>query len=113
MIQTSSGLKYQILKKGSGPRTQAGQAVLIYETTTYLDGTILYSNENTNNPVKVLIGGNQATAAVDEGLRGMRAGEVRKLIAPPYLVKRKEYPDNVSPDSTLVIKVILHEILHQ
>ncbi|MBK7873962.1 MAG: hypothetical protein IPJ74_26585 [Saprospiraceae bacterium] len=63
MIQTSSGLKYQILKKGSGPKTQAGQAVLIYETTTYLDGTILYSNENTNNPVKVLIGGNQATAA--------------------------------------------------
>lgn len=113
MIQTSSGLKYQILKKGSGPKTQAGQAVLIYETTTYLDGTILYSNENTNNPVKVLIGGNQATAAMDEGLRGMRVGEVRKLIAPPYLVKRKEYPDNVSPDSTLVIKVILHEILQK
>ncbi|MBK7873963.1 MAG: FKBP-type peptidyl-prolyl cis-trans isomerase [Saprospiraceae bacterium] len=50
---------------------------------------------------------------MDEGLRGMRVGEVRKLIAPPYLVKRKEYPDNVSPDSTLVIKVILHEILQK
>lgn len=111
IIQTSSGLQYEILKKGKGAPAKAGQAVLIYETTTYLNGTILYSNENTNRPVKVLIGGNQATAAVDEGLRGMRVGEIRKLIAPPYLVKRTQYPDNVSPDSTLVIKIILDKII--
>ena len=107
IIKTSSGLQYEILKKGNGAPAKAGQAVLIYETTTYQDGTILYSNENTTHPVKVLIGGNQATQAVDEGLRGMRVGEVRQLIAPPYLVKRKDYPPNVSPDSSLVIKIIL------
>ena len=108
---TSSGLKYKILKKGSGAPAKEGQEVLIFETTSYLDGTILYSNENSTNPVKVLIGGNQATNAVDEGLRGMQMGEVRKLIAPPELVKRKSYPPNVSPDSTLTIKIILHKIL--
>lgn len=110
-ITTSSGLKYKILQKGNGDYAKAGQEVLLFETTTYLDGTILYSNENTSNPVKVLIGGNQATDAVDEGLRGMQAGETRKLIAPPYLVKRKFYPSNVSPDSSLVMKIILHKIL--
>jgi hypothetical protein len=41
----------------------------------------------------------------------MQVGEVREIIAPPHLVKRKSYPPNVSPDSTLVIKLILHEIL--
>lgn len=108
---TESGLKYKILQKGSGPKAKAGQEVLIRETTTYLDGTVLYSNENSKSPVNVLIGGNQATSAVDEGLRGMQEGEIRQLIATPNLVKRKSYPPNVSPDSTLVIKIILDKIL--
>ncbi|MBL7740175.1 MAG: FKBP-type peptidyl-prolyl cis-trans isomerase [Chitinophagaceae bacterium] len=110
-VLTQTGLKYKILKNGSGAHAQEGQEVLIFETTSYLNGTVLYSNENSTTPVKVLIGGHQATDGVDEGLRGMQAGEVRKLIAPPYLVKRKSYPGNVSPDSTLVIKIILHKIL--
>jgi FKBP-type peptidyl-prolyl cis-trans isomerase len=110
-ITTASGLQYSILKKGDGPTAQAGQEILLFETTSYRNGTVLYSNENSSNPVKVLIGGNQATDAVDEGLRGMQAGEVRQLVAPPYLVKRKSYPSNVSPDSTLVIRLILHKIL--
>lgn len=108
---TSSGLKYKILQKGNGQKAIAGNEVLIRETTTYLDGTVLYSNENSKSPVKVLIGGNQATTAVDEGLRGMRVGEIRQLIAGPDLVRRKSYPPNVSPDSTLMIKILLVEIV--
>lgn len=108
---TTSGLKYRILTAGTGQQVQAGQEVMIRETTSYLNGTVLYSNETTKSPVKVLVGGNQATAAVDEGLRGMQEGEVRQLIAPPNLVKRKSYPPNVSPDSSLAIKIILVKIL--
>ncbi|MBK8089342.1 MAG: FKBP-type peptidyl-prolyl cis-trans isomerase [Chitinophagaceae bacterium] len=110
-ITTGTGLKYKILKNGSGQKAKAGQEVLIRETTSYLNGTVLYSNENSGTPVKVLIGGNQATNAVDEGLRGMQEGEIRQLIAPPNLVRRKSYPSNVSPDSSLTIKIILHKIL--
>ncbi len=108
---TASGLKYKILQAGSGQQAKAGQEVMIRETTAYLDGTVLYSNEKTGSAVKVLIGGNQATLAVDEGLRGMQEGEIRQLIATPGLVKRKSYPPNVSPDSTLTIKIILQKIL--
>ena len=111
MTKTASGLTYIILKKGIGPPAKEGQEVLIYETTSYLNGTILYSNENTGNPVKVLIGGHQATDGVDEGLRGMQIGEIRKLILPPFLSKRTTYPDNISPDSTIVVKIELYKIL--
>jgi FKBP-type peptidyl-prolyl cis-trans isomerase len=111
MTTTKSGLIFSRLKKGSGPKAKPGQEILLYETTRYRDGTILYSNEHTTTPVKVLIGGNQATQAVDEALAGMRAGEVKEIIASPNLVKRKSYPPNVHPDSTLVIKLILHKIL--
>ena len=113
IISTSSGLKYRVLEKGSGIKAQAGDEVFIYETTSYRNGTVLYSNYNSTSPVKVLIGGNQATTAVDEGLRGMRVGEIRELTAPHYLVKRKGYPSNVSPDSTLVIKMKLAKIVRK
>lgn len=110
IVTTKSGLNYKILEKGKGIKAKVGDQVFIYETTSYRNGTVLYSNYNSTSPVKILIGGNQATTAVDEGLRGMRVGEVRELIAPSYLVKRKSYPPNVSPDSTLVIKMKLDRI---
>ncbi len=110
MISTKSGLQYRILERGTGMKAMPGDEAFIYETTSYKNGTILYSNYNSSSPVKVLIGGNQATEAVDQGLRGMQVGEIRELIAPPYLVKRKEYPANVSPDSTLIIKMKLAKI---
>lgn len=110
IVSTKSGLKYRILEKGSGIKAKEGDVVFIYETTSYRNGTVLYSNYDSSSPVKILIGGNQATAAVDEGLRGMKVGEIRELIAPPYLVKRKGYPPNVSPDSTLVIKMRIDRI---
>lgn len=113
IVTTASGLQYRILKKGEGIKAKAGDEVFIYETTSYRNGTVLYSNYNSASPVKVLIGGNQATQAVDEGLREMQAGEVRKLIAPHFLVKRKSYPSNVSPDSTLVIKIKLDKIVRK
>jgi FKBP-type peptidyl-prolyl cis-trans isomerase len=110
-VTTETGLKYKIIQKGTGEKAKVGQEVLLRETTTYLDGTVLYSNEKSKDPVKVLIGGNQATIAVDEGLRGMQEGEIRQLIASPNLVQRKSYPSNVSPDSSLMIKIILIKIL--
>jgi len=111
LIETESGLKYKILKKGKGDEAKIGDEILLYETTTYRNGTILYSNMDSGNPIKILIGGNQATKAVDEGLQGMKVGEVRMIIAPPNLVKRTSYPQNTSPDSTLVITMKLDSIL--
>jgi FKBP-type peptidyl-prolyl cis-trans isomerase len=113
IFETKSGVKYKILEKGSGLKAQAGDEVFIFETTSYRNGTILYSNYNSTNPIKILLGGNQATLAVDEGISGMRVNEVRELIAPHYLVKRKTYPENVSPDSTLVIKIKLSKVVRK
>ncbi len=110
-ITTSSGLQYKIIQAGNGSPAKAGDEVLIFETTSYLNGEVLYSNENSDTPIPVLIGGNQATAAMDEALRGMQVGEIRQIIAPPELVKRKTYPQNMSPDSALTIRIILYEIL--
>lgn len=110
-IKTESGLQYKIIKKGEGKKVKEGDEILLYETTSYRNGTILYSNENSGNPIKIKVGAGQVTFAVDEGLKGMKTDEIKKIIAPPNLVKRTFYPKNVSPDSTLVIKLIVDKIL--
>ena len=110
-VTTPSGLQYIVLKAGNGVKVKAGDQILIFETATYRDGTLLYTNENSSNPIKILVGGHQATDGEDEGFRGMRQGEVRKMIIPPHLSKRKSYPQNLSPDSIIVVKVVLSGIV--
>jgi FKBP-type peptidyl-prolyl cis-trans isomerase len=52
VISTNSGLKYTILTKGTGLKAKSGDEVFIFETTSYLSGTELYSNFNSKTPVK-------------------------------------------------------------
>jgi FKBP-type peptidyl-prolyl cis-trans isomerase len=110
-VKTPSGLTYEIVTPGSGPKAQPGQYAKIYETMKLADGTVLYTNAGSGKPIKFLIGGNQAIDGLDEGVRGMQAGEHRKLIVPPSLSKRKDYPPNVPPDATLYYDVELVEIV--
>lgn len=110
-ISTSSGLRYTILKAGEGDTVKNGQEVLIYETVSYLSGAKIYSTREMGNPFKVLVGGSQVIKGVDEGLLGMQAGELRKLIVPTSLSKRTQYPAAISADSVLVYEIELVEIV--
>lgn len=109
--ETKSGLKYLILQEGKGPKAKKGDEVIVKERMGYTNGKELFSTEGMKNLPKILLGGGQAIAGVDEGLRGMRVGEVRKLIVPPSLSKRTQYPTFLSPDSTLVYNIELVEII--
>ena len=110
-IKTSSGLKYKILKKGNGESAKVGQEVLIHETMSYMNDSLLFDSRTLPSPVKVLVGGSQAVAGVDEALVGMKKGEIKKLIVPPKLSKRTGEHTFPNPDSTLLYKVELIEIL--
>ncbi|MCK7590969.1 FKBP-type peptidyl-prolyl cis-trans isomerase [Subsaxibacter sp. CAU 1640] len=112
-ITTASGLQYKILKEGSGVPTKVGQEVLIHETMSYTNDSLLFDSRTLPNPVKVLVGGSQAIAGVDEGLVGMKKGELKKLIVPPSLSKRSGEHSFPHPNSTLVYEVELVEILEK
>lgn len=112
-VTTDSGLVYSILKPGNGEKVKEGDEVIVHETMGYRDGTILYSTKGMDNLPKILIGGGQAIEGVDEGLRGMQIGEIRKLTIPPSLSKRKQYPTFLSPDSILIYEIELVEIINQ
>ncbi|GAA0720949.1 hypothetical protein GCM10009430_21670 [Aquimarina litoralis] len=112
-ITTDSGLKYKITKAGNGPKVIAGQEVLIHETTRYMNDSLVYTSRNRQNPLKILVGGNQVIKGVEEGLLGMQKGEIKELIVPPALSKRTGNITFPHPDSTLHYDIELIDIIDQ
>lgn len=111
MVTISSGLQYKILKEGTGEEAKVGQDVEIHESTSYRDGTVIFSSKGMK-PIQFTLGGKMVIQGVDEGARGMKKGEIRKLIVPTSLSKRTSYPPILSKDSILVYKVELIDIVH-
>ncbi|NII26927.1 hypothetical protein HB364_17690 [Pseudoflavitalea sp. X16] len=109
--ESPSGLKYRTLREGTGEPAKAGQEVLIHETMSYYNDSLLFDSRKLPRPIKVLIGGNQVIKGIDEGLVGMKKGEVKKLIIPPALSKRQGVQTFPHPDSTLIYEIELMDIL--
>ena len=76
-VENESGLKYRTIKRGAGEIAESGDKVLIFESTSYRDGTGLYSNEHTTNSIKVKLGANVLTIGVEEGLHECVQGNSR------------------------------------
>jgi len=110
-VETETGLKYKILKEGTGEPARVGQEVLIHETMSYINDSLLFDSRTLPSPVKVLVGGSQAIAGVDEALVGMKKGEIKKLIVPPKLSRRTGEHTFPNPDSTLLYEIELIDIL--
>lgn len=107
-VTLESGLRYEIITPGSGRAAMYGDEVIIEETMGYSDGTILYSSRDRGvNQPRFVLGTGTVIEGVDQGVKGMRIGEIRKLIVPPDLSKREVYPNFLSPDSTLVYTIKL------
>lgn len=111
LVLLDSGLKYTILKKGKGSVAEAGNEVLIHEKMSYPNDSLLFSSYKQTGPIKFRVGGNQVIDGVDQGVRGMKKGEIRKLIVPPSLSKRMGNQTFPHPDSTLIYQVELVDIL--
>ncbi len=109
---TESGLQYSILRPGQGTPATSGHQVLIHEMMTYLHSDEALVSTYTNGQAAAFtLGANQVTKGMEEGVTGMQKGEIRELIIPPHLSQRTIYPDFLSPDSTLRIKVELVDIV--
>ena len=109
-ITTTSGLRYRILKEGTGTGVASTEKVLFHETVSYLNGQELYSTLKTGTPIATYFGNGQLIDGLKEGLIGMKAGEIRQLIIPPTLSRRRAYPPTISPDSTLIYIIELKAV---
>jgi FKBP-type peptidyl-prolyl cis-trans isomerase len=111
-ITTKSGLKYVMVKPGTGENPKAGQKAKVIYTGTLPNGTIFDSNVDAA-PFKFTIGNKEVIPGWDEGVKLMRKGEKGVLIVPPSLgygvkgVKQEDGKILVPSNSYMIFQIEL------
>ncbi len=103
---TSSGLRYTIVKQGSGPSPSDGAQVTVHYTGWLLDGTKFDTSKDGGSPAIFRIG--EVIEGWNEALKSMKKGEVRLLVIPPELgYGERGYPGVIPGNAFLVFEVEL------
>ncbi|HYW31278.1 MAG TPA: FKBP-type peptidyl-prolyl cis-trans isomerase [Gemmatimonas sp.] len=111
MTRTASGMYVRELAAGRGKAADSTSTVLVRYWTRVPDGTTLDSTA-ADMPLRVQLGQNQLLLAWEEGIRGMRAGGRRLIVAPPALgYGAAGKPGRVPSMSTLVFDIELLKVI--
>jgi FKBP-type peptidyl-prolyl cis-trans isomerase len=107
MKTTPSGLKYQILKQGTGTVSpKATDTVNVHYHGTLLNGTVFDSSVERGQPINFPL--NAVIPGWTEGLQLMKVGDKFKFEIPPNLAYGPNSPSpKIPPNSTLVFEVEL------
>jgi FKBP-type peptidyl-prolyl cis-trans isomerase len=107
MKTTPSGLKYQVLKQGTGTASpKPTDTVKVHYHGTLLDGTVFDSSVERGEPISFPLNG--VIPGWTEGLQLMKVGDKFKFEIPPNLAYGANSPSpKIPPNSTLVFEVEL------
>jgi FKBP-type peptidyl-prolyl cis-trans isomerase len=107
---TASGLKYTVLKSGSGTvHPQAGDKVTVHYHGTLLNGSVFDSSVDRGEPATFPL--NRVIPGWTEGVQLMKVGDKFKFEIPAPLAYGAASPSpGIPPNSTLVFEVELLEI---
>lgn len=101
-----SGLQYEVLKAGSGPRPNASDKVKCHYHGTLINGTVFDSSVERGQPA--VFGVNQVIKGWVEALQLMPVGSKWKLFVPSELAYGNQSAGNaIEPNSTLIFEVEL------
>jgi FKBP-type peptidyl-prolyl cis-trans isomerase FkpA len=107
---TDSGLQYQVLTQGNGPKPAATDRVKVHYTGTLIDGTKFDSSIDRGTPAEFALNG--VIKGWTEGLQLMPVGSKYKFFIPSDLAYGEQgTPGPIGPNATLVFEVELLEIV--
>ena len=107
---TASGLQYQVVKMGEGPKPVATDVVKVHYEGTLLDGTKFDSSIDRGKPTEFPL--NRVMKGWTEGLQYMPVGSKFTFYIPYQLAYGAQGAGNIiKPYSTLVFEVELLEII--
>ena len=76
-----------------------------------MDNTVFDASRSKNKPLSFRIGGDPLIKGWEEGIPGMKVGEIRKLTVPPELGYGEQgKPPKIPPNATLIFEVELLSI---
>jgi FKBP-type peptidyl-prolyl cis-trans isomerase len=107
---TPSGLQYEVIKLGTGPKPTKDNTVKVHYTGTLIDGTEFDSSVKRNEPVEFQVSG--VIPGWTEALQLMPVGSKFRLFIPENLAYGSNQAGAViKPFSTLIFEIELLEIV--
>ena len=109
VLETASGLQYQVLQKGDGfDHPSASSTVKVHYHGLLLDGTVFDSSVERGEPISFPL--NQVIKGWTEGVQLMVVGDKFKFFIPSELAYGNGATGNITPGSLLIFEVELLEI---
>ncbi len=106
--ETASGLRYQIIQKGTGAKAEKGQQVSVHYQGALIDGTVFDSSYKRKEPIEFQLGIGQVISGWDEGLLLLHVGDKARFVIPSDLAYGSAGAGGViPPDAILVFDVEL------
>jgi FKBP-type peptidyl-prolyl cis-trans isomerase len=103
-----TSLQIEELKAGTGAEAKAGHTVTVHYVGTLTNGTKFDSSRDRDEGFEFKLGAGQVIKGWDQGVAGMRVGQLRKLTIPAELAYgARGYPPVIPPHSVLVFEVEL------
>jgi FKBP-type peptidyl-prolyl cis-trans isomerase FklB len=112
VVTLPSGLQYEIIKAGSGPKPKTTDQVRCHYHGTTIDGKVFDSSVTRGEPVVFPVSG--VIPGWTEALQLMPVGSKWKLVIPAALAYGEQGAGaDIKPNSTLIFEVELLEIVKQ
>jgi FKBP-type peptidyl-prolyl cis-trans isomerase len=101
-------LLIETLKPGTGAEAKAGNRVTVHYVGTLTNGTKFDSSRDRGEGFRFALGQGQVIKGWDQGVAGMKIGELRKLTIPPDMgYGARGFPPVIPANATLVFEVEL------
>lgn len=106
VVVLASGLQYEIITEGTGPKPSAKNKVTCHYHGTLIDGTVFDSSVQRGQPATFPL--NMVIKGWTEGLQLMTQGSKWRFFIPPQLgYGDRQVSAQIGPNSTLIFEVEL------
>jgi FKBP-type peptidyl-prolyl cis-trans isomerase len=105
VVELPSGLRYEILKPGTGAMPKAGQMVTMHYKGSLVSGQVFDSSIERGQPLDFVLQEGGGIAGMIEGLQKVGVGGKIKLYIPPSLGYGDQGNQSIPPGATLIFEV--------